>query len=230
MVQPSSMSSASLAPRKMRSGMSSTVIDEPVVDVAAMQREMKKLLAERDLAIQQGREWQMKMALLKAELDKERGSVDRAVAVKAADRERELRLEAQSEWAKSEAAWRERIRNERLLRLSYERVLMNLGFSPNRIASDLVRVSRPQPLPMDPGSDKTANLFEIHEAMVSQPGARRRGLFAYSIDDIKAGLGVGGSLLSNPAPKSSSLEDQPELFRSPGKRELLKSLANTALN
>lgn len=198
-------------------------------DIAAIQRELKKLTAERDLAIQQGREWQLKVASLKAELDKERGSVERMVSVKSAEKERELRIEAQSEWAKSEAAWRERIRNERLLRLSYERVLMGLGFSPSRIASDLVRVSRPQPLPSDPGGYKTANLLEINEALVSQPGARRRGLFAYSIEEIKSGMGVGGSLVSRQVPATVTVEE-PQIFRPSGKRELLKSLANTALN
>ena len=200
-------------------------------EIVAMQREIKKLAAERDLAIQQGREWQLRVASLKAELDKERGSVERVVEGKTADKERELRLEAQSEWAKSEAAWRERIRNERLLRLSYERVLMNLGFAPSRIASDLVRVSRPQPLPTDPGGYQTANLLDIESAMVSQPGSRKRGLFAYSIEEIKGGMGVGGFLIPKAAPATVSINIEEEIFRpSSGKRELLKSLASAALN
>lgn len=193
--------------------------------VPALQREVKKLQAERDLAIQQGRDWQLTVASLKAELDKERGSYDRAISAKANEREREIRRELTVEWGKSEAAWRERIRNERLLRLSYERILLNLGFAPNRIASELVQVSRPQPLSTNPGEYATLDLLQVERALVSQPAAKQKGLFAYTLDEIKSGM-------QKVEPKVVTPPVQPESSYSSGtgKRDLLKNLAMTTIS
>jgi hypothetical protein len=51
-----------------------------------------------------------------------------------------------SDMAKLESGWREKCSNERLLRMSYERLLINSGISPSRIAANLVLSSRPPSL------------------------------------------------------------------------------------
>jgi hypothetical protein len=190
--------------------------------IGSLQREINTLRNERDAALQQCREWQTRASALKAELEKERGSTERVMITKSVDREKEIRRELQAELQKSEAAWKERIRNERLLRLSYERVLLNLGFSPNRIASDLVRVSRPQPLTDNPEDYRTVNLLQIDEALCSQTQSKRKGLFAYNMDQIRSGFG------SEPNGKKEgstvSTEEGPRPSGS-GRRDLLRSLA-----
>jgi hypothetical protein len=202
---------------------------------------------ERSEPSHENKDWKLEVAALKAELDRERGAQVQIVEQRLREREREVRTELLSEWSKNEAAWKERVRNERLLRLSYERVLLNLGFSPSRIASDIVRVSRPQPLHEDPGTYNTLNLLDIEAGMVSQPSTRRKGMFSYSIEDIKASMNPPVSKLSDSSilPLRSSVEDPyggivpvennffpvsegmvNELRGSRGKRDLLKVLSN----
>ena len=193
-----------------------------VQSIATLQKEVVKLRSERDSALQQSVDWQTRASALKAELDKERGSVQRVMVAQGGDRERELRRDLQAEISKSEAAWKERIRNERLLRLSYERVLLNLGFSPNRIASDLVRVSRPFPLTENPDEYKTTNLLQLDEALVSQSQSKRRGLFSYDLDQIKSGFGANEKRIEGNAP---SVQEGPPRYSGGGRRELLRSLA-----
>ena len=194
------------------------------VNPVALERELVKLRIERDRAVDQMKEWQARAASLKAELDKERGSMERLLAAQHNDREREIRKELHAEWAKSEAAWKERIRNERLLRLSYERILLNLGFAPNRIASDLVQTSRPQPISNVPGEYRTMNLLEMDVAVMSQTESKRKGLFAYGIGDIKASLKDNVSIGRDPIAEGT--EDTASKSQTgTGKRELLKSLA-----
>lgn len=198
---------------------------------ASLQRELKRVKAERDLAIQQGREWQLQVATLKAELDKERGSYDRIVASKSTDREKEIRAEVMSEWAKSEAGWKERVRNERLLRLSYERVLTSLGFAPNRIASDIVRVSRPQPMSEDPGDYRTMNILGVEANLLAQPASTKKGLFAYSMEDIMEGVNNDRARPGLPPLKPGVVQKPDEFFNvtdsynSRGKKDLLKTLS-----
>jgi hypothetical protein len=194
---------------------------EEGVTVASLQRELAKLRMERDAAIQQSREWQLRLSSVKAELDKERGSIERVVAAQGSDREREIRRELYAELSKSEAAWKERIRNERLLRLSYERVLLNLGFSPNRIASDLVRVSRPQPLTQDPEEYGTVNLLQTEAALLSQSQTRRKGMFAYGIDEIKSGMTKTKIVTGDTGPP----KDETLRTSGSGRRDLLRSLS-----
>ena len=190
--------------------------------------DVDQLKMERDDAFRKCKEWQVEVASLKAELDKERGAQSVSVDQKVRERERDIRAELNSEWAKSEAGWKERIRNERLLRLSYERVLLGMGFTPSRIASDIVRVSRPQPLHEDPGEYKTLNLLDLEAGLASQPSSKRKGLFAYSINDIKASMN-----LPNPEPWDREPLEKPEAVGddyfpvngSVGKRDLLKILS-----
>ena len=202
-----------------------TVENGQGVSVPVLQREIKKLQAERDLALNQSREWQLKVASLKAELDKERGSYERAVALRGDQREKEIRRELMVEWGKSEAAWRERIRNERLLRLSYERILLNLGFAPNRIASELVKVARPQPLTTDPAEFRTVNILQVEQAFVSQPASKHKGLFAYTMDEIKAGMKPVEANTTTPP-----TQEEPTYSSGTGKRDLLKNLAMTTIS
>ena len=194
---------------------------EEGVNLASIQRELAKLRMERDAAVQQSREWQLRVSAMKAELDKERGSFERVVAAQSSDREKEIRRELYAELSKSEAAWKERIRNERLLRLSYERVLLNLGFSPNRIASDLVRVSRPQPLTQDPEDYGTINLLQADAALLSQSQSRRKGLFAYGMSEIKSGMTNTKSVVSDNGPP----KDEVIRTAGTGRRDLLRSLS-----
>ena len=196
--------------------------------MASLQREMNRLKTERDLAIHQGREWQLQVGSLKAELDRERGSYDRILSTRGKDMEKEMREDVKSEWGKSEAAWKERIRNERLLRLSYERVLINLGFAPSRIASDLVRVSRPQPMNEDPAEYRTPNLLDLEAGVHAQPASKRSGLFSYSMNDIKSGMKSAG--IADPLPPSTATEAGESIYalsvgQGRGKRDLLRSLA-----
>jgi hypothetical protein len=189
----------------------------------------ERIILDRDEAYRRCDEWQVQVASLKAELDKERGGQAFAVEQRVREREREIRSELNSEWAKNEAGWKERIRNERLLRLSYERVLLGMGFTPSRIASDIVRVSRPQPLHEDPGEYKTLNLLDLEAGLVNQPSSKRKGLFAYSMNDIKASMNL-------PDPEPWNREDSPVLVNkvdeyypvsgSVGKRDLLKVLSS----
>jgi hypothetical protein len=194
-------------------------------NIVSLQRELTKTRIERDKAIQISREWQMRVSAVKAELDKERGSIDRLVAVQGSEREKEIRRELQAELAKSEAGWKERMRNERLLRLSYERVLINLGFAPNRIASDLVCVSRPQPLTQSPEEYKTMNLVEIDEVVRSQTQSKRKGLFSYGLEEIKAGISVPALSQNQILPTGTNDSEWSIRPSRVGRRELLKSLA-----
>lgn len=186
------------------------------------------LICERDDAQRMCKEWQVELASVKAELDRERGSSAIIIEQKMRERERDIRAELNSEWAKNEAGWRERIRNERLLRLSYERVLLGMGFTPTRIASDIVRVSRPQPLHEDPGDYNTINLLDVEAGLASQPSTKRKGLFAYSMDDIKATMSLPDQVPWKQDPVSMSNSKSNEFFPvsgTEGKRELLKVLA-----
>lgn len=196
----------------------------PSVNQVALERELVKLRVERDRAVEHVKEWQSRAASLKAELEKERGSIERVLAAQNIDQEREIRKELHAEWAKSEAAWKERIRNERLLRLSYERILLNLGFAPNRIASDLVQTSRPQPISNLPEEYRTMDLLEMDVAVMSQTESKRKGLFAYGIEDIKATMNETGSAKSG-RPLEGTEDFGPKSQTGNGKRELLKSLA-----
>ena len=183
----------------------------------SLEREISKLRQERDAAINQLHETQGRLSALKAELDKERGSRERVAATRDSEKERQLRKDLEIELAKSEAGWRERIRNERLLRLSYERILINLGFAPNRIAADLVQVSRPQPLSSDPKDYQTVNLLDIEEAVRFQSQSKQKGL-------ITAGLGG-----TRDAGFDEAYEAPPAVRVGSGKRELLKSLALSSI-
>jgi hypothetical protein len=195
-----------------------------------------QMKSERDAALQRLRDSQLEVAALKAELDRERGAQAQLVEQRLRERERDVRMELNSEWSKNEAAWKERIRNERLLRLSYERVLVNLGFAPSRIASDIVRVSRPQPLHEDPQDYNTMNLLDMEAGTVSQPSTRRKGLFAYSMEDIKASMALPetktwtASEVSGDATPVTHSPPSNDFFSlgggSVGKRELLRSLAD----
>lgn len=189
---------------------------------------IEKLVFDRDEAHRRCDEWQVEVASLKAQLDKERGAQASIVDERVRERDREIRSELNSEWAKNEAGWKERIRNERLLRLSYERVLLGMGFTPSRIASDIVRVSRPQPLHEDPGEYRTLNLLDLEAGLASQPSSKRKGLFAYSMNDIKASM-----VLPEPEPwnrdhapmMSGKTEEYYSVSGSIGKRDLLKVLS-----
>lgn len=196
----------------------------PSVNQVALERELVKLRVERDRAVEHANEWQSRAASLKAELEKERGSIERVLAAQNIDQEREIRKQLHAEWAKSEAAWKERIRNERLLRLSYERILLNLGFAPNRIASDLVKTSRPQPISNLPEEYRTMDLLEMDVAVMGQTESKRKGLFAYGIEDIKATMNEAGSEKRGP-PLEGTEDFGPKSQAGNGKRELLKSLA-----
>jgi hypothetical protein len=183
----------------------------------SLEREISKLRQERDAAINQLHETQGRLSALKAELDKERGSRERVAATRDSEKERQLRKDLEVELAKSEAGWRERIRNERLIRLSYERILINLGFAPNRIAADLVQVSRPQPLSSDPKDYETVNLLDIDEAVRFQSQSKQKGLFA------------AGTADSRNAQLEEAYEAAPVVRVGSGKRELLKSLALSSI-
>jgi len=191
--------------------------------------EVEQLRIERDEALRKCKEWQIEVASLKAELDKERGAQSVFVEQRVHEKERDIRAELNSEWSKNEAGWKERIRNERLLRLSYERVLLGMGFTPSRIASDIVRVSRPQPLHEDPGEYKTLNLLDLEAGLASQPSSKRKGLFAYSMNDIKASMNLPDPEPWNrePIPQpDSKTEDYFHVNGSVGKRDLLKVLSS----
>jgi hypothetical protein len=191
--------------------------------------EVEQLRIERDEALRKCKEWQIEVASLKAELDKERGAQSVFVDQRVHEMERDIRAELNSEWSKNEAGWKERIRNERLLRLSYERVLLGMGFTPSRIASDIVRVSRPQPLHEDPGEYKTLNLLDLEAGLASQPSSKRKGLFAYSMNDIKASMNLPDPEPWNrePIPRpDSKTEDYFRVNGSVGKRDLLKVLSS----
>lgn len=203
---------------------SSTEKGTPVVESGSIE----ELQLDREEAIRKCREWQIEVASLKAELDKERGAQSLLIEQKLRERERDIRAELNSEWAKNEAGWKERIRNERLLRLSYERVLLGMGFSASRIASDIVRVSRPQPLHEDPGEYKTLNLLDLEAGLASQPPSKRKGLFAYSMNDIKASMNLPDPEPWNREPMSRpdcQSDDYFEVNGSVGKRDLLKVLS-----
>lgn len=189
---------------------------------------VENMRLELDEVTRKCKEWQVEVASLKAELDKERGTQALMIEQKLRERERDIRADLNSEWAKNEAGWKERIRNERLLRLSYERVLLGLGFTPSRIASDIVRVSRPQPLHEDPGEYRTLNLLDLEAGLASQPPSKRKGLFAYSMNDIKASMNLPEPEPWNrePFPRPDTQTD--DFFNvngSTGKRDLLKVLS-----
>lgn len=191
-------------------------------EIAALKRQLKNVQVAQDLPTSNERQWQLEVGGLKAELDKERGSREDMVAARVKTQEVFLRQEISTEWAKTEAAWKERIRNERLLRLSYERVLISLGFAPSRIASDLVRISRPQPLHEDPGAYKTMNLLDIEAGLASQPQASRKGLFSYTINEVKAGMSTE-STFSEVVEDFYPITDCLRVGK--GRRDLLKSLS-----
>ena len=209
-----------------------TVGGEIGASAASLQRELNRLKAERDSAIQQGREWQLQVAKLKADLDKERGSYDRIVSSKSQNREKEIRDEVMSEWAKSEAGWKERVRNERLLRLSYERVLTNLGFAPHRIASDIVRLSNPQPSAYDESNNNSPNLLELEAGLNAQPLSTKRGIFAMSMSEILEKGNSHNKRLGTIGPQRLEQSNDDEFFtvvtdsyNSRGRRDLLKTLS-----
>ena len=104
-------------------------------------------------------------------------------------------------------------------------MLLNLGFSPNRIASDLVRVSRPQPLNDDPEVYGTVNLLQADAALLSQSQSRRKGMFAYGIDEIKSGMAKTKPM----APETGPPKDEALRASGSGRRDLLRSLALTTV-
>jgi hypothetical protein len=155
-----------------------------------------------------------------ASLEQERGS---SIAKGVQEREKEIRRELMFEWGKNEAAWKERVRNERLVRMSYERVLLGLGFAPSRIASDLVRVSRPQPLHEDPSLYDTMNVVNL-EAGLGGPESRKKGLFSYSMEEIRSGLRVSPPTLDEKMETLSKSEEFFQLKPCTGKKDLLRTL------
>jgi hypothetical protein len=196
------------------------VESEKTGNTAALQRELNRVKTERDVAVQQAREWQLQVGSLKAELDKERGSYDRLVASRSQEREKLIREEMNAEWAKSEAGWKERVRNERMVRMGYERILISLGFAPSRIASDLVRLSRPQPTNEDPSTYNTINLEELEAGIWSQPASTKRGLFSYHMEELKQDM----NRLRPGLPQSKSQEGAVNVR---GRIALLKTLASS---
>lgn len=191
------------------------------LQINSLRDQLQKAQRESNAAIAEEKQMQLEIGGLKAELDKERGSREEMVAAQVHTKLRFSKQEITDEWAKSEAAWKERIRNERLLRLSYERVLLGLGFAPSRIASDLVRVSRPQPLHEDPSTYGTMSLLDMEAGLSCQPQSIRKGLYAYNMTQLK---------VSALPPQVALTEDVPEFCLSLGKgrRDLLKSLSTSA--
>lgn len=192
-------------------------------EVAFLKNQLKQLKTETSSVLAEERQRQLEIGALRAELDKERGSREEIVATQVNAKAVFMRQEISNDWAKSEAAWKERIRNERLLRLSYERVLIGLGFAPNRIASDLVRVSRPQPLHENPEDYRTINLLEIEAGMSSQPQTVRKGLLAYSVNEARMGLPTMTQQNLDKDVASEFYAVTSSLGR--GRRDLLKSLS-----
>lgn len=171
------------------------------------------------------------VASLRAQIAQMQQDRDRIIEQKVKERELDIRRDAALELGRSEAGWRERVRNERLVRLSYERVLMSLGFAPSRIASDIVRVSRPQPLNEDPSLYGTLNLANIEAGLVAPP-SRQRGLFSYTMEELRSGASSKPPVVEKSLDeKIESLSKEEEFFLlkpSAGKKELLRTLSSAS--
>lgn len=172
---------------------------------------------------------------LRARVEQLEQDRDRMIDQKVKEKEMDIRRNMALELGKSEAAWKERVRNERLVRLSYERVLLSLGFAPNRIASDIVRVSRPQPFHEDPATYGTMNLLNIEAGLVAPP-SRQKGLFSYTMEELRSGVSasnVQSSLLPTRTvdEKIEALSLEESFFplkSNGGKKDLLRTLSSSA--
>jgi len=115
---------------------------EEVVELTDKVGDLEAKLLEstqaKDTAIDQKKEWQLQAASIHAKMEKYRDRYEQMLDKFREEQRVKLKSELLLELSKQEVAWREQLRKERELRTSYERILLNLGYTPGANASKLL--------------------------------------------------------------------------------------------